>query len=544
MTASRNAIVAQGTRFENVYSSHPVIQTPSRVSRLLAMIGGLTRRPGPTRRIDRTANGAFSCAGGTNRHIQTWSLVVALVVAIAAAPAGAQEPPPNSTTDPFPDPIERTTGVIRVDVREFAVVPDIDGEPARMMRLVDEPGSARLFVNDMRGPLYTVSHDGSDVAEYLDINDDRWGIAVQSTGRERGFQSFALHPQFNRPGTPGYGRLYTWSDVADTVPAPDFTARGGGNTHDTVLLEWIARTPSAPTYDGGAPRVLMRLQQPYANHNGGEIAFNPSSAPGDADFGMLYIGNADGGSGGDPFNLSQDLSSAFGKILRIDPLGSNSANGRYGIPADNPFTGRVPIGTLGEVWALGVRNPQRFGWDAANGNLYVADIGQNIVEELSAVPRGGNLGWNVWEGSYRYLGRTGVSTANVRGDVAMTYPISEYDHTDASLVGRAAATGVVVYRSTAIPQLTGRILWGDMPSGEIFHVSADRPPAGGQAPIRRVLLNDGTGDARTLLQLIQAKNTEQGREPAARTDMRFGTGPDGQVFLLNKHDGVIRLLVP
>jgi hypothetical protein len=148
----------------------------------------------------------------------------------------------------------------------------------------------------------------------------------------------------------------------------------------------------------------------------------------------------------------------------------------------------------------------------------------------------------VWEASFRYVGRSGVDTTNARGDSAVTFPIAEYDHTDPVLIGRAAVTGVVVVRGNAIPQLANVILFGDMPSGEVFQISADRPPAGGQTAIGRVLLNDG-GEAKTLLQLIQKTNQEQGKQPAARADLRFGTGPDGQVYLLNKQDGVIRLLI-
>jgi glucose/arabinose dehydrogenase len=257
---------------------------------------------------------------------------------------------------------------------------------------------------------------------------------------------------------------------------------------------------------------------------------------------MLYIGSADGGSGGDPLNHAQNTSSVFGKILRIDPLGRNSANGRYGIPADNPLVGRGTNGVLGEIYASGVRNPQRFGWDPASGALYVADIGQNTVEEISRVTPGANLGWNVWEGSFRF-DRAGVDTAGARGDSAMTFPIAEYDHRDSILQNRAAVTGVVVYRSAEIPQLRGRILFGDLPSGEIFHMSGDDPPRGGQAGIRRVLLQHN-GQLKTLLELIQEKNTQLGKQPADRADLRFGTGRDGQVFLLNKGDGVVRLLAP
>ena len=460
------------------------------------------------------------------------------VLALVAAPAAAQ-----GTDDPFPRPIEATEGVVLVDFVEFARLPDVDGVPARMMLLVDEPGAGRMFVNDMRGPLYTVSYSGGAVREYLDINDPQWGISVHSRGSERGFQSFAFHPQFGEPGSPGYGGFYTWTDTDNTGPPPDFTPAGGNDAHDTVLHGWIARDPGAATYDGGAPRELLRQQQPFGNHNGGQLSFNPTASPGTSDFGMLYVGSADGGSGGDPLNLSQDLSSAFGKILRIDPLGSNSANGRYGIPGDNPFAGDGSDDTLGEIYAYGARNPQRFAWDPETGKMFMADIGQNIVEELSLVEAGDNLGWNTWEGSFRFVSRSEVRLENRRGDPDVRYPVAEYGQLDPLLQRQSAATGVHVYRSQAIPQLADLILFGDNPSGEIFYIRADEIPDGGQDVIRRILLSDD-GQAKTLLQVIREANAAQGREAATRADLRFGSGPDGQVLLLNKRDGVIRLLVP
>ena len=332
---------------------------------------------------------------------------VSVVALLLAIPAFTQRP-----TDPFPTPIPTTEGAIRVRFVEFASIHDVDGEAARMMLLVDEPGTRRMFVNDMRGPLFTSSYDGRTVTQYLDINARNWGVSVESSGRERGFQSFAIHPQFNGPGTPGFGKLYTWTDTSDTAQEPDFEPGGGGNTHATVLLEWTASSPAAATYDGGPPRELLRLEQPFGNHNGGHISFNPLAAPGTADFGLLYVGAADGGSGGDPLGVGQNLSLPYGKILRLDPLGSNSANGQYGIPASNPFASDGNAGTLGEIYAYGVRNPQRFGWDPRNGNLFLADIGQNIVEELTLVPAGANLGWNAWEGSFGFISRQAVSLTN------------------------------------------------------------------------------------------------------------------------------------
>jgi hypothetical protein len=470
-------------------------------------------------------------------------LTAALLIATMAVPAIAQ-----TTTDPFPEPIAATDGVVKVSFVEFASVPDIGSQAARMMLIVDEPGTRRLFVNDMRGPLYTVSYDGKAVALYVDINAPGWGVNVNSAGNERGFQSFAFHPQFGRAGTPGFGKFYTVTDTANTTPTPDYRPGGGTRTHDSVLLEWTAKNPTAATYDGGAPRELMRMEQPFANHNCGQLAFNPVAAPGSPDFGLLYMGFADGGSGGDPLELGQNLGTVFGKLLRIDPLGKNSANGKYGIPASNPFVADNNPATLGEIYAYGLRNPQRFSWDPKNGNLFLADIGQNIVEEIDLVTAGANLGWNDWEGSFAFVSRAGVGLDNQRGDAKVAYPVVEYGQPDPLLQGSSAVTMGYVYRGTAIPQLANLLLFGDNPSGEVFYVHADNLPKGGQSAIRRVLFNDARDPrdkaAKTLLQIVREKNTAQGKAPATRADLRFGHGPDGQIFVLNKRDGTIRLLVP
>ena len=457
----------------------------------------------------------------------------------APAPTSAPAPaplPPGQSNDPYPQPIAATEGVIRVNATEFATLPEIEGVPARAMRFVDDPGTKRYFVNDMRGPLYSVSYDGKTVGLYLDINDPKWSVGVQSQGRERGFQSFAFHPDFARAGSPGAGKFYTYTDTTNQTPPADFTTPNPKTTHDTVLLEWTAKTPGSATYDGAAPRELIRLRQPFANHNAGHLAFNPTAPAGGAERGWLYMGIADGGSGGDPMKLSQNMASAFGKIFRIDPLGKNSSNGKYGVPSENPFVKQGV--SLPEIYALGVRNPQRLAWDPKTGRMYMSDIGQDIVEEISPVTAGANLGWNIWEGNYRFISREAVSLEAPRSDPAMTYPVAEWAQRDPLLQSSGAATGLVVYRSTEIPQLANRLLFADMPSGEIFYISADGASAGTQDVIRRILLNDG----KTMLQLIQAKNEAQGKKPATRSDLRLGESADGKVFLLNKQDGVIRVL--
>jgi len=469
------------------------------------------------------------------RNHVTLLVSAALLTAACALAQSAQ-----STNDPFPQPIAATQDVVRVNYVEYAQLPMDNGAP-RMMLLTAEPGGRRLFVNDMRGPLYSIADGGKAVALYLNINDPKWSVSVQSQGSERGFQSFAFHPQFNQSGSRGFGKFYSYTDTTNTTPPPDFTPTGGNNTHDTVLLEWTAKTPGAPAYDGGPPRELIRLRQPYANHNAGHLAFHSFAGPNSPEYGLLYMGVADGGSGGDPLEMSQNLASAFGKVFRIDPLGNNSSNKKYGIPAANPFVDDKTPSTLDEIYAYGVRNPQRFSWDPRTGAMYLADIGQNIVEEISPVTRGANLGWNDWEGSFAFISRQGVSLEKQRGDSKMTYPVVEYAHSDPLLLGNAAVTGVVVYRGAQIPQLANLVLFGDNPSGEIFYFNADKVPNGGQDPIRRVMLMD-KGTAKTLLGVIRDRANATGARQPSRADLRFGTGPDNQVFLLNKQDGIVRLL--
>ncbi len=444
----------------------------------------------------------------------------------------------QAVNDPYPDFIEAYEDVITIGYQEFATLPDIDDQTALAMDLEREPGGDRYFVNDLQGVLYTLSQSG-DVTEYINLNDDKWGVDLRWTVLERGFTGLALHPEFNQAGAPGYGKIYMLLDTSNTNPTPDFRPEGGNDAHDTLLLEWTANDASAAIYDGEAPRELMRMEQPFGNHNGGQIAFNPLAAPGSNDYGNLYISNGDGGSGGDPMNMSQMLTSIFGKILRINPLGSNSTNGKYGIPADNPYVGNSSA--LGELYAIGARSPNRLAWDSKTGQMYVADIGQNTIEEVSPVHNGANLGWKVWEASYRYVSRNGVDMAGPQADPDMVYPVAEWDQQDPLMQSSgAASSGLAVYRDGEVPQLNDLIIFGDLPSGEIFYVSADNSP-GGQDPIRRILLRD-EGEIKTFLQVIQEKNVEQGKSESYRADVRLAHTIDGKLFLLNKRDGVIRLV--
>ena len=248
------------------------------------------------------------------KTLLTRAMMAALLVA-SPAPALAQ-----TTDDPFSTPIAASDGVVRVNIAEFASLPDVEGQPARMMLLVDEPGTRRLFVSDMRGLLYSVSYDGKSVTKYLDIGAAAWNVPVQSMGNERGFQSFAFHPQFNQAGERGFGKFYTYLDTTNMTPMPDFIPEGAKPTHDTVLLEWTAKNPAGASYDGGPPREVIRFRQPFANHNAGHLSFNPLASPGSIEYGLLYMGVADGGSGGDP-----DASRAESQLWLREDLPNRSA---------------------------------------------------------------------------------------------------------------------------------------------------------------------------------------------------------------------------
>src|SRR5258705_2278049 len=235
--------------------------------------------------------------------VRLLTAAVVMVVCVLAAPRTFQVRELFAQDiDPFPQPINIKDDVVRVTLAEFAAVPDAGTEAARMMLLVKEAGTRRLFVNDMRGPLYSLSYDGKTVVKYVDINAPAWGVNVQSQGRERGFESFAFHPQFSQQGRRGYGKFYTYTDSSNRQPKPDYVPAGGMNTHDTVLFEWTAKNPAAAAYDGGPPRELVRFRQPFANHNGGLAPFEPPAVHGNAHFSPLSFPSPARGHGGGPIH--------------------------------------------------------------------------------------------------------------------------------------------------------------------------------------------------------------------------------------------------
>jgi len=226
-----------------------------------------------------------------------------------------------------------------------------------------------------------------------------------------------------------------------------------GDNGDTHIVEYAVAADG--TFDESTRRELLFIEQPYSNHNGGNVTVGPD--------GYLYIGMGDGGSGGDPERRALNLTSLLGKILRIDPAPDGDAP--YGIPADNPFAG--VDGARPEIWSVGVRNPWRMSFDRETGDLWFGDVGQGEIEEIDVAwadeggGRGYNFGWSAYEGTERF-------NEDQPADGA-TPPIFEYPHGDAG----CSVSGGAVYRGAAIPALVGRYVYADYCSGTVFAIRAE-----------------------------------------------------------------------
>ena len=268
-------------------------------------------------------------------------------------------------------------------------------------------------------------------APFLDIR------SLVASGGERGLLSVAFHPQFKTNGV-------FIVDYTRSSPTPS-------NVGDTVIARYRVTPPTADVADRASGQSLLTIKQPQANHNGGLVKFGPD--------GLLYVGMGDGGSAGDtgaghaPQGNGQSLTTLLGKMLRI----SVGATGSYRIPAGNPNFG---AGTRREIWAYGLRNPWRFSFDRATGDLYIGDVGQDAWEEIdfqrASLTGGANYGWPSWEGTHRY--RFGVARA---GD---TKPIAEYSHAG----GQCSVTGGYVYRGAKIPALSGFYVFADYCAGRVW----------------------------------------------------------------------------
>lgn len=321
-------------------------------------------------------------------------------------------------------------------------------------------GSGRLFVVERGGVIRIVRNGAVEPTPFLDIS-----ALVRTSGSEQGLLGLAFPPDYAKRR-----HLYV-----------NYTDKSG----DTVVARYrLGADPDVA--NPASATVLLRQAQPYANHNGGHLAFGPD--------GYLYIGLGDGGSGGDPQGNGQNPRTLLGKLLRIDV---ESGAEPYAIPKDNPFGN--------EIWALGLRNPWRFAFDRTTGDLYIADVGQNAYEEVNFQPagRGGqNYGWNVMEGMHCFRG----ASCDRKG---LTDPVAEYRNGS----GNCSITGGYVYRGAQYPSLRGVYVYGDFCSGQLWG-------------LRRS--NSGWENARLL---------DSGLKPSS-----FGEDESGNVYLVDYEKGELHRL--
>jgi glucose/arabinose dehydrogenase len=409
---------------------------------------------------------APSGARATARRSAAAMLVTAAVMAVPTLLFAAPNVP---LEDPIPGLIP--SSAVTVDLKPVA-----SGLISPVVSALAPGDEDHIYVADQVGKLYRIQVGENRAAGtptvFLDVSKRLvpLGLFPPLNYDERGLLGVAFHPDFQRNGL-----LYTFTSEP-VAGAADFSTLPPGVAPDchSVITEWRVAKPghrNSPV-DITTARVLMRIDKPQFNHNGGMLAFGPDK--------MLYISLGDGGNANDvgpghaPGGNGQSLApgNVLGKILRINPLGRNSANGNYGVPQDNPRVGKTGAA---EIFAWGFRNPYRMSFDNKMGKLWVGDVGQNDIEEIDVVVKGGNYGWPIKEGTFLFDNNGGAT--NARGFIYQNSPgvpadlidpIAEYDHADG--VGqpetRVAIIGGFVYRGTKIKGLRGQYVFGDY-SGEI-----------------------------------------------------------------------------
>lgn len=290
-------------------------------------------------------------------------------------------------------------------------------------------GTGRLFIVTKPGIIYVFDNDPGVESSgvFLDITDE-----VNDVGGEEGLLGLAFHPNFTENG-------YFFVDYTASDPKR------------TVIARYSVSNTNPDQADAESAAVIIEIEQPYANHNGGQIVFGPD--------GLLYIAMGDGGSAGDPDGNGQDTSTLLGALLRID-VDNPDTGLNYGVPDDNPFasdeSGR------GEIYVYGLRNPWRFSWDPETEWLWLADVGQNEVEEIDIIQKGGNYGWNIMEGDQCYSPSVGCNTTG------LIDPIWTYTHD----VGNSI-TGGFVYRGSEASSLLGEYVYADFGSGKVWALTYD-----------------------------------------------------------------------
>ncbi len=371
-----------------------------------------------------SAVGSYQVSLTADNGSRTVSDVVGITVNLKAAGDSGLSARPGNTSECVAPAAPPVASTIRLE-DPYPSLPGLSSPLAMYMA----PGDSRdWYVVQQGGQVKRFANNSSvsSLSTFIDIDDGRL-----SSGGEKGLLGMAFHPDF---ATNGYVYLsYTSNDSGLVSRISRFQLDGTGEALDPA-----------------SEQIILSVAQPFGNHNGGQIAFGPDS--------YLYIGFGDGGSGGDPRGHGQNTDSLLGAMLRID-VGDGSS-GDYSIPADNPFASG---GGATEIFAWGLRNPWRWSFDRATGDLWVGDVGQGAYEEIDIVTKGNNYGWNIMEGMHCY-------NASSCDQTGLTLPVAEYDHS----VGKSI-TGGYLYRGNAIGFLQGQYLYGDFVSGRIWGLQETAP---------------------------------------------------------------------
>ena len=340
---------------------------------------------------------------------------------------------PTTSVGPSTAPFDPAS--ISIELEPYATVP---GGPLAITAPHD--GTGRLLIATKAGQIRIVRDGALDPDPMLDISD------LVSSGGEQGLLGIAVHPGF-----PEDDRIVV-----------DYTDVDG----DTVVASYRLDPADPDRLDPTSAAVILAADQPFANHNGGAVAFGPD--------GHLYVGLGDGGSGGDPLESGEHLDTLLGKVLRLDVDSPAAAGAGYAIPPGNPFASVA--GARPEIWLTGLRNPWRFAFDRATGDLWVGDVGQGAWEEVDVAPAGvGGLdfGWDRMEGAHCFEPASGCPTEG------LTLPVTEYGHDlGCTIIGGA------VYRATEQPLLAGGYLFGDYCSGRLWAIPASAAASGPIDPVR------------------------------------------------------------
>lgn len=422
--------------------------------------------------------------------------------------------------NPIPAPVE-ASGITLV-VEPYAKVPASAAQPplARINKMLPMPGTDRLFIHDLRGKLYEII--GDSVRTFLDIAKLRKDF-IEKPGLGTGFGSFAFHPDFASNGL-----FYTTHTEPPATAPADFAFEDSINvTLQWVLMEWRQADPSSDHFSGTG-REMMRVNMVTGIHGFQDINFNPLAKKGSSEYGLLYLGIGDGGATGEGYGfVCHDRRRIWGSVIRINPAGNNSRNGKYGIPADNPFVADPDTEVVKEIYVFGFRNPHRNTWDRETGKMLITEIGQSSIEEINLAVPGGDYGWNQREGTFMIIGQGQIDSVyalpedDSRGN--FIYPVAQFDHDEGN-----AISGGYVYRGKNITLLQGKYLFGDVVNGRLMMVSADDFHLGRQATIAELSL-EVEGKKQNLIEVTGNK----------RVDLRFGQDQEGELYIFTKADGKI-----